>query len=157
MTSPQLLSTDTMQTWLEQAGTEFYLCNQCDGIHLRTLQDTAGVIDSRLFLEEFGLLLTTELELRPSAVLAVSADLGRLNMDYPTLKLFIDVVDEALPQLVVAGNLPVGSHLTPDQFVNFIAMTIEATSMVADVCSQLDYLFIEPEGAADNPDGPMLH
>ena len=48
MKSPQTLTTEMMQDWLEQAGTDFYLCNQCDGIHLRALQDTQGVIDSCL-------------------------------------------------------------------------------------------------------------
>jgi hypothetical protein len=156
MTAPQLISTDTMQSWLEELGTEFYLCNRCDGIHLRALQDTEGVIDSRLFLEEFGLLLSTELELRPSAVLAVTAELGRLNMDYPTLKIFLDMVDDALPQLVVAGNLPIGSHLTRDQFVHFIAMTVEATTHLAEACGQLEYLFSE-DTAVDSAGGSVLH
>jgi hypothetical protein len=157
MTSPQLISTDTLQHWLEQVGTEYYLCNQCDGIHLRPLQEVDGVIDSRLFLEEYGLLLTTELELRPSAVLAVTADLGRLNMDYPTLKIFLDMVDDALPQLVVAANLPIGSHLTRDQFVHFIAMTVEATAHLVETCGQLAYLFSDTEEEADGPGGSVLH
>jgi hypothetical protein len=157
MASTQLVTTEVMQEWLEQAGTEFYLCNQCDGIHLRSLQDTEGVIDSRLFLEEFGLLLTTEVELRPSAVLAIVAELGRLNMDYPTLKIFVDLVDEALPQLVVAGNLPIGSRLTQDQFIHFVAMTVEATAHLVSACGEWEYLFIEPETATDTPRGPLLH
>ncbi len=157
MTAPQLIATETMQNWLDQVGTEYYLCNQCDGIHLQALQDTAGVIDSRLFLEEFGLLVTTELELRPSAVLAVAADLGRLNMDYPTLKIFLDMVDDAMPQLVVAGNLAIGSHLNRDQFVNFIAMTVEATGHLAEACAQLQYLYNESDGADGGTAGSVLH
>ena len=157
MASTQLISTELMQEWLDQAGTEYYLCNQCDGIHLRSLQDTAGVIDSRLFLEEFGLLLTTELELRPSAVLAVGAELGRLNMDYPTLKIFLDLVDDALPQLVVAGNLTIGSQMTRGQFVHFVALTVEATAHLAAACGEWEYLFVEPEAATDSPKGPLLH
>ena len=155
MKSPQTLTTEMMQDWLERAGTDFYLCNQCDGIHLRALQDTQGVIDSRLFLEEFGLLLTTELELRPAALLAVSADLGRLNMDYPTLKVFLDVIDDALPQLVVAGNLCLGPGLNRDQFLHFVTVTIEATGHLAAACKQLDYLY--SEAAAAGPESPMLH
>ena len=155
MKSPEVLTTEMLQDWLQQAGTDFYLCKQCDGIHLQALQDTAGVIDSRLFLEEFGLLLSTELELRPAAVLAVSADLGRLNMDYPTLKVFIDVVDDALPQLVVAGNLCLGPGLNKDQFLHFVTVAIEATAHLAAACQQLDYLFSDAAAAA--PGSPMLH
>lgn len=155
MASPQLISTETIQDWLDQTGTEFYLCKQCDGLHLRALQDADGVIDSRLFLEEYGLLLTTELELRPAALLAVAADLGRLNMDYPTLKVFLDLVDDALPQLVVAGNLPSGEKLSRDQFLHFIAITVEATAHLAGACRALDYLY--KEAAGDAPETPMLH
>ena len=157
MTAPQLISSEVMQNWLEQSGTEYYLCNHCDGLHLRSLQDTQGVIDSRLFLEEFGLLLTTELELRPSAVLAVSADLGRFNMDYPILKVFLDMVDDALPQLVVAGNLSIGTQLNAEQFIHFIATTVDATAHLAASCGQLGYLYGEGETAAESPGGALLH
>ena len=157
MIAPQLISSEVLQNWLEQAGTEYYLCSHCDGLHLRSLQDTKGVIDSRLFLEEFGLLLTTELELRPSAVLAVNADLGRVNMDYPTLKVFLDMVDDALPQLVVAGNLPIGTHLNGEQFMHFIATTVDATAHLAASCGQLGYLYGEDDAAVESPGGTLLH
>lgn len=134
-----------LQQWLDEAGVEHYLCGQCEGLHIRLLQETQGVIDSRLFLEEYGLLLTTELEIRPGALLQVSADLGRLNMDYPTLKIFLDVVDEALPQMVVAANFPSGAGLSQAQFDLFIATTVEASSHLAQGCEQLNYLYSTPE------------
>ena len=111
MSSSHALTMDLLKSWLDEMGSEFYVCRECDGLHLPALQDAAGVIDSRLFLEDYGLLLTTELEVRPAALLHVSADLGRLNMDYPTLKVFLDVVDEAVPQLVVGANLCLGSDM----------------------------------------------
>jgi len=141
-----------LQDWLDQSGTEHYLCGQCEGLHIRALQESSGVVDSRLFLEEYGLLLTTELELRPGAVLQVAADLGRLNMDYPTLKIFLDLVDEALPQLVVAGSSLSGAGLSRDQFDLFVATTIEATSHLAAACEQLNYLYKPTDS-----DRPMLH
>ena len=141
-----------LQHWLDEAGVEHYLCGQCEGLHLRPLQDTPGVIDSRLFQEEFGLLLTTELELRPAMVLQVAAELGRLNMDYPTLKVFIDLVDEALPQLVVAASLLTGAGVEAGQFTHFIATSLEATGHLADSFRQLDYLYPAGEEAPS-----MLH
>lgn len=152
MTAIRVPDKSLLQDWLDQAGTEHYLCGQCEGLHIRALQDTPGVIDSRLFLEEYGLLLTTELELRPGALLQVSADLGRLNMDYPTLKIFLDVVDEALPQLVAAGVCHSAAGLSAGQFKQFIDTTVEATGHLAAVCEQLSYLY----GATES--GPMqLH
>ena len=105
------------------------------------MQDARGVIDSRLFLEDYGLLLTTELEIRPGALLQVAADLGQLNMDYPTLKIFLDVVDEALPQLVVAGGFHSGAGLSREQFNHFMDTTVEAAGRLAVACEQLNYLY----------------
>jgi len=145
MTSIQVPDTTLLQKWLDQAGTEYYLCGECEGLHIRALQDARGVIDSRLFLEDYGLLLSTELEIRLGALLQLSADLGRLNLDYPTLKIFLDVVDEALPQLVVAGSCHSAAGLSQRQFSHFIATTVEATGRLVAACEQLNYLYTTPE------------
>ena len=148
MNTPQQPDKALLQTWLQGAHLAYYQCNECEGLHLRTLQELEGVIDSRLFLERYGLLLTTELEVRPMALLPIAADLGRLNMDYPTLKIFLDVVDDATPQLVVAGTLPTEPGVTERQFAHFAATTVAATRQLAAECLQLDYLFPEAEAAA---------
>lgn len=147
---PQLL-----RTWLEESRVKFHDCGQCEGLHIAALQDVEGMIDSRLFLEPWGLLLTSELEIRPMALLPLAADLGRMNMDYPTLKLFQDVVDDATPQLVVAGTLPAGAGLTLAQVANFVSATIAATRQVAQECLQLDYLFAQGDGR--QPGSTALH
>ena len=152
MTALHAATIDTLKVWLDEGGSEYYLCQQCEGLHLRALEDHEGVIDSRLFLEGYGLLLTTELELRPAALLHVSADLARLNTDYPTLKVFVDVVDDAVPQLVVAANLCMGSDLTRDQFAHFFSVAVEATAHLASACRQLDYLYSEAA-----PESSVLH
>ncbi|MEO1081293.1 MAG: YbjN domain-containing protein [Pseudomonadota bacterium] len=141
-----------LKRWLDEARVEYSECADCEGLHLAALQGIEGVIDSRLFLERYGLLLTTELEIRPMALLAMSADLGRLNMDYPTLKVFLDVVDDATPQLVMAGVQPTQAGLTLGQCAHFISITMDATRQLAAECLQLDYLF--EEGASR---GQMLN
>lgn len=152
MTSTEVPDKALLQDWLDQAGIQYYQCGQCEGLHIRMLKETPGVIDSRLFLEDYGLLLSTELEVRPTALLQVSADLGRLNMDFPTLKVFLDIVDEAMPQLVVAGLIPLAVGLSQEQFDHFIATTVEATGQLAEGCAQLNYLFDAAE-----PGSSMLH
>ena len=141
-----------LQDWLADAETECYLCGQCEGLHIRALQDGSSVIDSRLFIEDYGLLLTTELEIRPGSLLQVSADLGRLNMDYPTLKIFLDVADDVVPQLVVAGSFHTGAGLSQEQFGFFMATSIETTEHLADTCRQLNYLY-----SADESGRSLLH
>lgn len=137
---------DLLKVWLQEARVQFSECGECEGLHLAALQGIEGVIDSRLFLERYGLLLTTELEIRPMAVLPLSADLGRVNMDFPTLKIFLDIVDDATPQLVIAGVLPTQAGLTLAQCAHFISTTMDATRQLCEECLQLDYLF--EEGAA---------
>jgi hypothetical protein len=147
-----------LEHWLDDAHVEYGLCNQCEGLHIPALQEVEGVVDSRLFVESYGLLLSTELEIRPMALLHVSADLGRLNMDFPTLKIFIDLVDDATPQLVLAGCLPVKEGVSREQFAHFFAVTVEATAQVAAECLHLDYLFAAADSAADRrPPSRSVH
>ena len=146
MSNPVKPDPELLRQWLADARVKYHECGQCEGLHIAALQDVEGMIDSRLFLEPWGLLLTSELEIRPMALLPLAADLGRMNMDYPTLKLFQDVVDDATPQLVAAGILPAAAGLTLEQVANFLSMTIAATRQLAEECLQLNYLFAQSEG-----------
>ena len=145
-----------LERWLKEARIEFELCPHCEGLHLQPLRGLEGVIDCRLFVERYGLLLTTELEVRPMAVLPLSADMGRLNMDYPTLKVFMDIADDSVPQLVMAGVYPSAGGVSQEQFAAFVALTLEETRQLAAACLQLDYLFAEPEGNRTSS-SPALH
>lgn len=146
-----------LENWLKSSRIDFEDCGRCEGLHLPPLRSVEGVIDSRLFLERYGLLLTTELEIRPMAVLPLAADVGRLNMDYPTLKVFLDIADDTIPQLVVAGVLPSSAGLTQEQVAAFVELTLEETRQLAADCLRLDYLFAEPQdGRGDGP-SPALH
>jgi hypothetical protein len=156
MAEPQIPDRALLERWLKESRVEFEDCGRCEGLHLPPLRSVEGVIDSRLFLERYGLLLTTELEVRPTAVLPLSADMGRLNMDYPTVKVFLDVADDAIPQLVVAGVYPTSAGVTCEQLAAFVALTLEETRQLAADCLQLDYLFAESEAGRAGP-SPALH
>jgi hypothetical protein len=67
--APTRLDRTQLIGWLREARVEFSECGECEGLHLAALQGIEGVIDSRLFMERYGLLLTTELEIRPMALL----------------------------------------------------------------------------------------
>ena len=64
---------------------------------------------------------------------------------------FMDVVDEATPQLVVASNFPVQAGISAEQFSLFVTETMAATSQLATECLQLDYLFQEADAAGGTP------
>ncbi|MEM1113184.1 MAG: YbjN domain-containing protein [Pseudomonadota bacterium] len=134
---------ELLEAWLKAIHVEHHLCPECDSLHITALQSLEGVVNSRLVLQPANLLFSTELEIRPMAILALAADLGRINMDYPNLKVFLDVVDDATPQLVVASNLLFGAGVTAPQFNEFIVNTLDGSRLLADECLQLDYLFAE--------------
>lgn len=145
-----------LEQWLEDGGFEHYICDQCNGLHLPSLQELEGVIDSRLFVEPWGILLSTEFVIRPTAMLVIAADSGRLNMDYPTLKLFMDVVDDAMPQLVSGATLLTGAGVTQPQFRLYVSSAIEAVTQLAAELAHLDYLLPE-EGAEPPPRQTHVH
>ena len=147
-----------LEQWLERLGVPHDLCPHCEGLHLLPLLEEEGVIDCRLFVERYGLSLLTELEIRPMAVLPLTVEIHRLNMDFPTLKLFIDIGDEIGPQLVALSIQLTGAGLSFEQFSHFVAMTLEETSQLARSCLQLDYLYAEPDEAEEGENTPhALH
>lgn len=147
MPSPTAVDHALIERWTRQAGQECYLCGTCNGLHLADLQTLDGVIDARLFLEPEGVLFTTELELRPMAVLPAAADLGRLSLQYPTLKLFLDILDDSVPRLVASDTLLTGAGATFEQMHYFLTITAEATRSLVAECLELDLLFLDEPGA----------
>jgi len=137
---------DLAMQWLEKAGIPHYLCGQCRGLHLSQLQQRDGVIDARLFVEDFGLSLVTELDLRATALLPATADTGLFNLDFPLLKVFPDVIDGELPKLVAEGILLTGAGVTSEQFRHFVRETVKQTEALVEVCRQREFL-VAPEAA----------
>lgn len=140
-----------LESWLKEIKVAYDICGQCEGLHVQALQALEGVVDSRILLEHYGLVFSTGLEIRPMALLALSADLNRLNMEFPTLKIFLDVVDDATPQLVIAGFLPTSAGLSREQFAAFVVMTMEGTRQLAEECLRMDYLFPESDPGRAGP------
>jgi hypothetical protein len=156
MSDHMALDQDQLENWLNRAGISHYICDQCNGLHLSGLQELEGVADSRLFIEPWGVLLSTELVIRPVALLPIVADLGRLNIDYPTLKLFLDIVDEAMPQLAVGATQLSGAGLNEAQFRLFVNTTMEAVRQLTAECGHLDYL-LPDEGNEQAPRQQRVH
>ncbi|MGY0218633.1 YbjN domain-containing protein [Endozoicomonadaceae bacterium StTr2] len=131
----------SLEAWVKQAGYGSWQCDQCNGLHIDALQELEGVVDSRLFLEPFGIIFSTELDIRNSTVLAVAADLGRLNMTFPTMKLFLDVVDDGTPLFVMSQSLLTAQGVTYSQFANYLESALYAKQQIIAECKELHYLF----------------
>ncbi|CAM3693431.1 YbjN domain-containing protein [Parendozoicomonas haliclonae] len=144
-----------VEKWLGEAGYESYICDQCSGLHISALQSSEGVLDSRLFVEPWGLMFTTELDLRTSAVLAVSADMPRLNMSFPTLKLFVNTPDEATPMLMASSSLLTTQGVTVAQFHEYFGVAMETVRQLMQECQQMQFLYLgeEPLLSAEPEEG----
>lgn len=156
MTNLQQPDRDLLERWLDDIHVDKYLCGECEGLHISAVHALEGVVNSRIYLEQGMVSFSTALIIRPTALLPLAADLGRLSMDYPTLKIFLDVVDDATPQLVISTHILTGARITPDQFATFVITTLDGTRMLAEECLQLNYLFTDID-LLDMDHSPSLH
>ena len=148
------INNSVLKTWLNELGMEHYICDHCHGLHLIGMQSQEGIVESRLFAEDWGLLISTEYHLRPSAVLPLVAEMGLLNANFPTLKIFLDVEDDAVPQLVAGATSLTGAGITEAQFALFVSTALEMMGLLGDDLREMNCLLIEP----DSPESPFsLH
>lgn len=154
-----LLIPDVYQVkrWLDQAGIRHYVCDNCHGLHMSELQACDGVADARLFVEDDRMVLTTDLELRPSAVVMALAETSLMNIQYPHIKVFVDINDDSLPRLVACCLLLSRQGVTFEQFIYFIQAVISDTVALVDQCRGSDWLSW-PDGDSPEPTAPhALH
>lgn len=136
--------------WLRQAGIQHYICDQCHGLHISQLQGRDGVLDSRLFVEDEGLLMSTELEIQPSRLFDVQAMVPRFNMEFPNLKVFLDVNDDSLPRLVACDLLLGRSGVSFEQFLNFLQLTVDTSVQLLDECQNMGCLYVGDDDLVDS-------
>ncbi|MFL0798688.1 MAG: YbjN domain-containing protein [Cellvibrionaceae bacterium] len=152
--------TDLVIKWLDDIKLDNYICAQCHGIHISDIQTMEGVMDSRLFVEAEGVMASTEISIRPTGLLPLMADLGRLNMDFAHLKIFVDIQDQDLPKLIICDHLLAGAGVSQEQFTFFMDVYVPAT---IDVIKQCADLIAPPEGeepvesSAGPSSSPMMH
>ncbi|MFB9887520.1 YbjN domain-containing protein [Balneatrix alpica] len=134
------LDTASVAIWLDQLGWEHYLCGECQGLHLTRLQALDGVQEARLFIESNALLLSCELDIRPSAILIVQAELARFNMSSMHLKVFMDLEDNSLPRLVLSSALLTNAGISRNHLRDFLQVSMQAVAEVSSECVRLGYL-----------------
>jgi hypothetical protein len=111
-------------------GISFFECDTCQALHLPHMQNFDGIFDAKLDLVDNVLLFSALAEVKPSALLALAADLSAINASSLTVKAFIDIQDDNLPKLVVCQSLSVGVGVTWEQFEWFFRQSEEQVSMV---------------------------
>ncbi|MGY6030238.1 YbjN domain-containing protein [Phytobacter sp. AG2a] len=150
---------DTLRQWLDEVGINFFECDTCQALHLPHMQNFDGVFDAKIDLINDVLLFTAMAEVKPSALLALAADLSAINASSLTVKAFIDIQDDNLPKLVVCQTLSVNVGVTIEQFAWFMQQSEEQISMVIleARAHQLLYIPEEEESASGDESRNFLH
>jgi len=136
---------DTLRQWLDELGISFFECDTCQALHLPHMQNFDGVFDAKIDLINDVVLFTAMAEVKPSALLALAADLSAINASSLTVKAFLDIQDDNLPKLVVCQTLSSGAGVTLEQFAWFMRQSEEQISMVILEARAHQMLFVPEE------------
>ncbi|EKZ6402442.1 YbjN domain-containing protein [Klebsiella aerogenes] len=152
---------DTLRHWLDELGISFFECDSCQAFHLPHMQNFDGIFDAKIDLLDNVVLFSALAEVKPSALLPLSADLSAINASSLTVKAFLDIQDDNLPKLVVCQALPVGAGVTLEQFAWFFRQSEEQVSMVILEAGANQLLYKaeeqEEEAAAEEVQYHFLH
>ena len=130
-------SLDTLRHWLDELGISFYECDTCQALHLPHMQNFDGIYDAKIDLVDDIVLFSAMAEVKPTALLALAADLSAINASSLTIKAFLDIQDDNLPKLVVCQSLFAAPGVTLKQFAWFMRHSEEQVSMVIlEACAQ---------------------
>ena len=152
---------DTLRHWLDELGISFFECDSCQALHLPHMQNFDGIFDAKIDLLDNVVLFSALAEVKPSALLPLSADLSAINASSLTVKAFLDIQDDNLPKLEVCQALPVGAGVTLEQFAWFFRQSEEQVSMVILEAGANQLLYKaeeqEEEAAAEEVQYHFLH
>ena len=152
---------DTLRHWLDELGISFFECDSCQALHLPHMQNFDGIFDAKIDPLDNVVLFSALAEVKPSALLPLSADLSAINASSLTVKAFLDIQDDNLPKLVVCQALPVGAGVTLEQFAWFFRQSEEQVSMVILEAGANQLLYKaeeqEEEAAAEEVQYHFLH
>ena len=141
---------DTLRQWLDELGISFFECDTCQALHLPHMQNFDGIFDAKIDLLDNVILFSALAEVKPSGLLALSADLSSINASSLTVKAFLDIQDDNLPKLVVCQSLAVGAGVALEQFAWFFRQSEEKISMVILEASAHELRY-KPEEEEEQP------
>lgn len=139
------LSNQELRQWLDRAQIENFECGQCDGIHLSALDSGEGPVECRIMHRPDALMLLTQVELRPSAVLPMGAFAGVLCAEFPEIKVHVECPDEEVPSLVISHAAPHLFNVSEEAFVGWVRWYLSATQQVIDEARHSGLLGTPPE------------
>ena len=150
-------SLDTLRQWLDEIGMSFFECDTCQALHLPHMQNFDGVFDAKIDLIDNVVLFSALAEVKPSALLAVGADLSAINASSLTVKAFLDMQDDNLPKLVVCQSLSAEVGISFEQFAAFVQQSEEQVSMVILEAFAHQLLYKAEEDEEQPPEDIQYH
>jgi len=147
---------DHLETWLEDLTVRHYLCPNCEGIHLADLEEEVGVLESRIFLDEGLIIISTELPIRPSSVLPLHGSLNLVNFEHPLVKVTLNLNDDEIPRLVISGTL-IADGLSASYFKTYLNAVTAGTLQVLQSACAMDVLFLDEPTSDTDGEGGALH
>lgn len=138
------LTQETLMQWLEQLDIDFNLCDDCQGLHLNQLQSLDSVLDARIFCFDSHLHFDLELEVRPSGIMKSLAYNASLNQAHPMFKVFLQIDDDALPQMHFSQGLH-NFQVTTEQLAAWIQYCISQSHVFINELELLDVLLSEAD------------
>ncbi len=109
-------SLDTLRRWLDEIGISFLSAIPVRHCTCRICRISTVFLMPKLTWWTTWCSFPPPAEVKPSALLALSADLSAINASSLTVKAFIDIQDDNLPKLVVCQSLSIGPGVTMEQF-----------------------------------------
>ncbi|MDF7667843.1 YbjN domain-containing protein [Orbaceae bacterium ESL0727] len=118
-------------SWLDELGIDVYQCGYCDALHFTALKEMDGVFDAKIDLIDNILCLSIAIEVKPSTVLSLQAEMSQINASSRFVKIYLDVPDEAYPKITFRHVLDCSVGINQEQFAQFVTQTqAEALSLI---------------------------
>jgi hypothetical protein len=136
------LTRNKVQQWIEAEKLEAYVCDDCDGIHLPIWEAQDGVLESRVFVDEFRCHFLLEIALRFSAVLPLQGAVHFMNYDATLVKVMLTMADNDVPRLLISHALP-AKYLTQNQFNQWLTMLLEETDALYKQLIDMEVLLLD--------------
>ncbi|MDN3650472.1 YbjN domain-containing protein [Reinekea marina] len=131
-----------VQQWIEANKLEVYVCEDCEGIHLPVWEGQEGVLEARVFVEEFRCHFLLEIALRFSAVLPLQGAVHFMNYDSTLVKVMLTMADNDVPRLLISHAVP-SKHLTQAQFDQWLTMLLEEVDALYKQLVDMEVLLLD--------------
>lgn len=134
------LTLEHIAAWLSKLKTDYYQCQDCLGLHIVRIQKSGDVCDAKIELIDDILSYRIVVEIRQTAIATLLAELSVINASSRFLKIFMEMLDDSTPKLVIMHSIACGEGLSFRQFTVFLQQIEEEALQIIGELKQCDML-----------------